>query len=481
MSQSNTIDRLRDYLRQLPPQATALLQAEYERVLARGQDPVASFVLNELRAVAAPPIVPEPPAVAEPSMSAEPPAPAEAVEPPDLFALVFAPVELFLVDRSDRDAVVPGQVRKSSLAPFWKWVTSDGMPTEIAELETAVVQAKTPAAVTAAVRRFQSALTNTVTQITKETDQNRHKSAMRLGGPTVLEDVVAATKVFRHRDVLDALAAKLPSNGRALADSHLTSVKMIFTVPAFQAPAVLPYSLALLASRLDARWQIVRLACAMAETDDAVQVASHPYSVAVDLALDDVKQALSQFRAQIRRGRFDDSAGLLKTIHDALRGLRTELDIRKDSRWGKQLAAIRVEISSLLESEIETVPGRVRRLLRQRPDKDISSTATLDRADVAETEGMIDFLATCRNYASELAVNEVTSRTFSEIQQYVEASTKSLVETLRSNDEKVRRFRKMQADAAIRFCAIIFGDNYAGVMKKAVDVALQGDRAMRAG
>ena len=54
-----------------------------------------------------------------------------------------------------------------------------------------------------------------------------------------------------------------------------------------------------------------------------------------------------------------------------MRGLRTELDLRNDSAWGRQLASIRADISSALQSEIDSVPGRVRRLLRQRSDKDM--------------------------------------------------------------------------------------------------------------
>ena len=58
----------------------------------------------------------------------------------------------------------------------------------------------------------------------------------------------------------------------------------------------------------------------------------------------------------------------MKSLHDALRGLRTELDLRNDSAWGRQLTSIRADISNSLQSEIESVPGRVRRILRQRAD-----------------------------------------------------------------------------------------------------------------
>ena len=48
-----SIERLRDYLAQLPPQSQALLMREFERALERGEDTtVASFVLEKLRGVA---------------------------------------------------------------------------------------------------------------------------------------------------------------------------------------------------------------------------------------------------------------------------------------------------------------------------------------------------------------------------------------------------------------------------------------------
>src|SRR3984957_10764146 len=51
MSQTS-IERLRDYLAQLPPQAQALLMREFERAIERGEDvAVANFVLEQLRKV----------------------------------------------------------------------------------------------------------------------------------------------------------------------------------------------------------------------------------------------------------------------------------------------------------------------------------------------------------------------------------------------------------------------------------------------
>src|SRR5207244_10927974 len=120
-----------------------------------------------------------------------------------------------------------------------------------------------------------------------------------------------------------------------------------------------------------------------------------------------------------------------------------------------------------LQSQIESVPVRVRRILRQRADKDIAAAPKIDAVEVEEIVAMIDFVAVCRTYASELAINEVTLRTYSDLQHYVERSTESLVQALRGGDTKARSYRQMQVKAAIRFCAVLFGHDYASLMSRA--------------
>ena len=88
----------------------------------------------------------------------------------------------------------------------------------------------------------------------------------------------------------------------------------------------------------------------------------------------------------------------------------------------------------------------------------------------------------CRNYASELAINEVTLRTYSDLQHYVEHSTESLVQSLRGGETKTRAYRQMQVAAAIRFCDILFGHDYASLMSRAAENAMTVERkSSRAG
>jgi hypothetical protein len=462
MSQTSN-ERLREYLAQLPPQSQALLMREFERAIERGQDAVvANFVLEELRKIVRGTDEPTRPRTDDPAR------------------LVFRPLEPFLVEGNFPRR--PGQLRRASLLPMWQWLIRDGAPDQAREFEAALDRARdteTSSALETAVRTFQRAAAEAITKLIADGDR---RAMARVGGPDVLEDLLPIGSILQAREAMETLNGRMPTHFRLFAESQIASVGAALNVPSLQTPQLLPFALSLVMQRLSAPWQIIRLAIKMAASDDEIRVAATPYGVAVTIALHELSYLAAVLRTDIRRGQFDNVSELLKTLHDGVRGLRTELDLRNDSTWGKQLTSIRAEISNALQSEIDSVPGRVRRILRQRADKDISIGSRVDSSEVDETVALIDFVAVCRTYASELAINEVTLRTYSDLQQYVEQSTEALVQSLRSGDPKTRPYRQMQVQAAIRFCEVLFGHDYASLMSRAADNAVTGERkSSRAG
>jgi hypothetical protein len=459
MSQTS-IQRLREYLVQLSPQAQALLMREFERAIERGEDiTVANFVLEQLRQIV---------------RGAD-----EETRPrtDDPARLLFRPLEPFLVESNF--PVRRGQVRRASLLPVWQWLTRDGAPDQAREFEATLArlgESGTGSALETATRKLQQATAEAIGKVVALGASGDKRALARVGAPDVIEDLQPIGLVLQFREALDTLNGRLPSNLRVFADNQIGSVGTALNVPALQTPQLLPFALSLVMQRLTAPWQIIRLAIKMAASDDEIRVAATPYGVAVTLALHDLSYLAALLKTDIKRGHFANVAEHLKTLHDGVRGLRTELDLRNDSQWGKQLTSIRAEISNSLQSEIDSVPGRVRRLLRQRADKDISVGITVDSTEVDETAALIDFVAVCRTYASELAINEVTLRTYSDLQQYVEKSTEALVQSLRGGDTKTRPYRQMQVQAAIRFCEVLFGHDYASLMSRAADNALTGER-----
>src|SRR5690606_29292191 len=99
----SSLDRLREFLAQLPPKSQALLMREFERAIENGgaDAAIANIVLAELRKIV------------RASDDATP-------RTDDPARLMFEPVEPFLIEGSG--AVRPGQVRRSSLMPVWMWL-----------------------------------------------------------------------------------------------------------------------------------------------------------------------------------------------------------------------------------------------------------------------------------------------------------------------------------------------------------------------
>jgi hypothetical protein len=458
-------ERLQDYLSQLPPRSQAMLMRAFESALERGEDTaVATFVLEALRKIV------------RGSDDTQP-------RGDDPVRLLFRPLEPFLVDGSSPTR--PGQIRRSSLVPVWQWLVRDGAPEQAEAFQALLARGEGRGPqLEAAIRKLQLSAAEAIGKITgPAAGGDRQRALSRVGQPSVIEDLMPIGAVLQAREALDGLNGRLPSYLRAFGEAQMDTVLAALNVPSLQTPMLLPFALSLVMQRLSAPWQIIRLAIKMAASDDEIRVAAIPLGVAVTIALHDLAGLAASLRADIRRGHFANIAENLKTLHDGVRGLRTELDLRSESNWGKQLTSIRAEISNALQSEIDSVPGRVRRILRQRPDKDIVAGARIDTADVDEVVALIDFVAVCRTYASELAINEVTLRTYSDLQQYVEQATEALVQSLRGGDARARAYRQMQVAAAIKFCDVLFGHDYASLMSRAAENALTGERksASRAG
>jgi hypothetical protein len=451
---AQSIERLREYLTQLPLKAQALLMREFERAVERGENvPVAMLVLEQLRLAV------------------------RSTDDNDRYRtdapsrLMFRPLEPFLIGQNS--TLRPGQIRRSSLNAIWSWLAGDALASEIQEFEGAVRASAAPnPEVERAIRKVQVAAVAAIEQSTSASA----RGMSRFSGPNVVEDVRSVGIVLKNRETLDTFNSRIPANIRNLADSQLTSVQEAINVAILKAAPTLPFVLSLLMQHLAAPWQIIRLAVAMAGSDDELRVVATPYGIAVTMTIQEVASRVERLRQDIRQGRLDELPRHLKMIHDGLRGLRAELDIRTESVWGRQLSAIRVEISNTLKSELEAVPRRVRRMLRQRSDKEILAGLQFDGSEIDNIAAMIDFVAICRNYAGELAINEVTLRTFSDLQQYTESVTDSLVDSLRVSEGGTRAFRQMQVEAAIRFCDVLFGQDYASLMRKAADMAIASER-----
>ena len=453
-----TVERLRQFLRELSPGARSLLIGELERSVLRGEDVAgADLILQELRRI-----------LREQRDG--------ALRIEDSAQLLFKPLEPFLVD--DRgDHKHPGRVARSSLEALWNWIQRDLLPNDANDLAAGVSEAMLAgdqARTERLARIFQDrvAVAIEATFSAAEDDEKiRRRTLQQIGTPRAGEELAALKCALKGRDVLASLSARLPLHVGNLANDQLEECKTLIENAAARDGELFLYALLTVMNRMTAPWQLIRLGVKAAGSDTAARVAETHYGVAVNIVLAELERMAADLRDDLRSGQGIAVGALLKTIHDSARGLRTELALPVDSTWGRALAAQRTQISDLLRAEIESMPSRVQRLLRPRPSREIRPNSVLDPNEVVEVEALVEFVGICRYFAGELAINEMTQRALTELRQYLDNGTHVLLESLRHAGEADRSFRQSQVDAAVRFCAKVFGREYAALLGKAAEVA----------
>jgi hypothetical protein len=469
MAGAATIERLRQFLKELSPQTRSLLIVEFERSLLRGSDNAAAaeLVLRQLRRI-----------VREQHE--------KTPRASDTARLFFRPLEPYLVDDAGANHH-PGRIARSSLESIWNWIGRDLLPEEVKTLDREVVEALGAGEETRAmelVYEFQDRVAAAVEAriIAGRSDEKTQRRLLaQIGTPNAQGDSAILHGVLKGRVHLAALAEQLPLQIGDLKAQWLDNCKALIDRTVAQDRDLFVYALLTVMSRLSAPWQLIRFGTKAAGSDTAARVAETQYGVAVTIVLDELERLVGELRNDLRSGRGVAVAALLKSIHDCVRGVRTELALSIDSDWGRTLAAQRAQIADLLRLEIDTIPGRVRRLLRARAPGDIRPHSVLDADEVAETAALVEFACVCRYFAGELAINEITQRAFTELQQYLDSSVRSLLESLRQATPTERPFRRSQFEAARRFCAPVFGPGYAHALAKAAEAAHAAEpRAARA-
>ncbi len=457
-------EKLRHYLSELTPEARGLLMAELERGLLRGDGmPQAQLLLQHLREILA---------------EHEPP-PERVGNPVRLF---FMPIEPYIVDDGP-EHVHDGRLARACIQPIWDWISADLAPDEskayaddvtrfMLNSEPAKAEQAAQALQDLVASRFEEALAN----IGRD-DKVRRQLAFRVGTPRAQADVLAFLHLLRARDALAALAARMPVRFRNFTGDQLDFVVGLLDGVLARQKELFPYALILVMGRLPAAWQLVRVAVKAAESDAADRVAETSYALVVKIVFAEMERSMRQLDHDFKRGNMPAATDHLKDLHDSVRGVRSEIALGSGTLWARQLAAIRAGVANVVRPELESIAGRVRRVIRITPGRQLPHGAVVDRDEVAEVERMLAFLSACKTCASELALNEITMRVVTDLQNYLENGSRALLDVLRTAEGPELAYRQAQMDAAIRFCGKLFGTEYANLLARAADVAATSERA----
>jgi hypothetical protein len=346
-------EKLLEYLRRLTPAARGNLLTELERLEQCGADiPGAASIIELLRA--------EFRADGQGQKHRSPPA-----------RYFFAPLEPLLVDGAPEHANT-GAIQRGSLAPIWEWIGRDLLPAmsrEYIKLATELITADRQREARSAASAFQTKVVKSLENTLASPDnvtQIRSRLAAYTASPTVCDDLVKMVGALRAREALAKFNEAMPAKIAKFEGAQLDKVKGLLDAFSKGNAEQLPFALSLVAARLKAPWQLIRLATKDAASKNAADVAATPYAIAVSMVLERLEDKRALLRFALKNERILVAREILVGIYDAEFALQVRIDQFAQSEWGRRLEALMKSTAELVDSEVSRFPENVGHILGSR-------------------------------------------------------------------------------------------------------------------
>ena len=390
------------------------------------------------------------------------------------------PVEPFLVDdRPERKH--RGRISRVCLGPIWEWVCRDLMPDEAktyVDQVSLLLSANEKNGAEQVARAFQDLAEQRMREAlgaARTDDKLRRRLAGQVGTPHAIEDVREIAAIFKVRDALAVIASQLPPTISNLADEPFEEVSALLGSPVGRHRDVFLYALLVVMGRLGSPWQLIRLGIHAAKSDVAARIAETPFAVAVDVVLTDIERMISKLRSSLKAGLSGESQACSRkfTIRHARCTPKWTCRRTRPGRGNSPLRAL--QSRSCWRPKSKTCRAR----------SAACCVRAMGKSSVSASRSMPAMSPRSRRSSCSLPPAEVTRPSlrsakrrahhlrFADLFRQRDAI---LLDRLRTSPPGERSYRQSQVDAAVRFCARLFGADYAGLLAKAADLAAKGEQ-----
>jgi hypothetical protein len=283
----------------------------------------------------------------------------------------FAPLEPLLVDGAPEHANT-GRIQRGSLSAIWEWISRDLLPTmardynkQMTELIAADKQREARQAAASFQTKVIKSLDNTVGS-PDSSAQIRNRLATYTASRTAYDDLIKVLAALRAQDALAKFNEALPARLTKFEDDQVAKVTLLLDAFAKGHADQVPFALTLVAGRLKAPWQLIRLATKAASSKNAVDIAATPFAIAVSMVLDRIEDCRALLRVALKNERILVAREILVLVYDTEYALRVRIDQLDESEWGQRLCRLMASIAALVESEVSRFPDNVGHILGSR-------------------------------------------------------------------------------------------------------------------
>lgn len=453
--------KVRSYMESLSPAARALLVRTLRAAASEG---LPSDVI--LKAVEGLEVADVPAAVEALRPAAEPWA-------DRLERAFFAPAEPFLCEDDPADRA-PGRLPRHRLPTIWNWIRRD-LAAPIWERALAADPldgTADPVPIARKMRREIGALLVDTLRDVGADPKARQKLAGQLGGEAAFRCASDLAYVLRNESAFVNLFGQLPHNLTAFDLADPSRVVEVVRTTAEQGLIAPDWIAAALLTRTGNPTVLVQFAGRLAATNDPRQLAAGRWAPFVDAVIGRIEQIAARAAARgtdaaAREGFLAD----LRAYHELTRNFELALPVESVAVWFRRLGAVRGAMSDLVSRQLEAAPGLVRRSLHL--DGRGGWIGRFDTADFADAEFAVRVTLEARFAIDSLAVNELAQRARKQVESTLELVSNRLMNELKSPSAIDRAVLLEAIEGAIRLCGLVFGEDYAAVMRKGRDNATQ--------
>lgn len=354
MNDATSVDRIREYLGGLTPQARASLLVEIERMLLYGEAvPGAHLMLTELRAE-----------FRKAGLSSD-----RAGNPSRYF---FKPIEALFVDRPP-ELANSGQISRGSLSAIWEWINHSLLPAMAGDycekMKRAIVTNNALEARQIAAG-FQTKVIKSL-EMTLSSRQGIDSVRSGLGRYTSsrasFDDLTKIVLALRLGEAIVAFGEALPPKIDNLEGATLAKARDLLDAFASKHPEAMPFALTIVVKRLKTPWQLIHFATGMARgKDDAADIEATRYAISVPMVLDQLEDRRIALQQALRNNRIPIAKEILKEIYDIDHALKKRIGRLESSNWGRRLEELMIAIDDDLQAEFRTLPENVGHVLGAR-------------------------------------------------------------------------------------------------------------------
>lgn len=299
--------------------------------------------------------------------------------------------------------------------------------------------------------------------------RKRMHMAMQLEGSRNLEVLPDIAAVFALEADLEAVTADLPDRIEDLGADRAAT--LIGRIAQFDGDPL--YPLVAITSRLASPVQILCILTVFEGTDDGARLAGSRFSVCVDIVFAQLDMTAERIaRTTGRQAELDGLVDAIADFHRLASGLAATIDLDGCSAWRAHLSALRRRASQSLTAELERIPGAVRRVMRSH-FRDGGRDPEPVEEDIREAEYVLGLMVALKPYREEVAVNELLATVVGQIENHIEVVSDAILEDLRNSIGAERRTAERDMEIALRLNTIVFGADYAALLRKSADNATQ--------